>query len=348
MARKPTVSKRVSKTAPKVEQLNEVSVSVQETGSDQAANFGAEYRSRCGGALRANREKQGLSTQDVAGRLRLSVKQIEAMEADNFAALPEATIVKGFIRNYAKLLKINAEPLLDAYHVIVPERSPQSFTLRPSANMKVTTQEKPSIKRYILTGSLAVLGLCTWLFYQGYIQKPNPVTPSADLSQHFEDTPSEVALPAAEQTPGEVVTQLELPESQAAESSAPASEASPVDTNSAPATQAGVDATTQSAEPQAAPPQDVTTQAIAPIATDSGKSKLEFNATQETWISVVDTSGNEIYNRTLFAGNREVIEAKPPLNITVGNALGTTLSVNNKPIDLAPHTRTNVAHVKVD
>ena len=83
-------------------------------------------------------------------------------------------------------------------------------------------------------------------------------------------------------------------------------------------------------------------------AVSNGKSKLEFNATQETWISVVDATGREVYSRILFAGNREIIEAKPPLNITVGNALGTTLSVNGRAVELAPHTRTNVAHVKID
>ena len=77
-------------------------------------------------------------------------------------------------------------------------------------------------------------------------------------------------------------------------------------------------------------------------------SKLEFAASQETWVSVTDASGKEIYSKTLFEGNRESIQAKSPVNITVGNSLGTTLSVNGKPIDLAPHTRVNVAHIKIN
>ena len=80
----------------------------------------------------------------------------------------------------------------------------------------------------------------------------------------------------------------------------------------------------------------------------AGMSKLEFAATQETWVSVTDANGREIYSKTLFEGNRESIEVKLPANITVGNSLGTSLSVNGKAVDLAPYTRVNVAHIKVN
>ncbi len=70
--------------------------------------------SPCGGALRAAREKQKLSVQDIASQLRLGVRQVEALEADRYDKLPEPSIVRGFIRNYAKLLKIDAAPIIEA------------------------------------------------------------------------------------------------------------------------------------------------------------------------------------------------------------------------------------------
>ena len=308
---------------------------------DNQTNFGAEYRSRCGGALRAAREKQGLTTQEIASRLRLSSKQIEALEADNFAILPEATIVKGFIRNYAKQLKIDAEPLLDAYNVIVPGKAPQSFTLHPSAGMKVTEYQKPNAWRFALLTLLAALGLGTWLFYQNYVQKPNPIKPTAELGQPGStETLPEVALPAAERPAGEVVTQLNLPNNTVEMPAA----ATPAPTPPVPSVAALPPLAPQ--PPATLPP--ATQAAPSQFESSIGMSKLEFNASQETWVSVTDASGKEIYNKTLFAGNREVIEGKSPLNVTVGNALGATLTVNGKPVDMAPHTRTNVAHVKVD
>jgi cytoskeleton protein RodZ len=364
MARKP---KQTQSSNNENVEISSASQSSQELTSDaeaSLASYEAEYRSRCGGALRASREKLGLTTQEIASRLRLSNKQIEALEADNFAALPEATIVKGFIRNYAKILKVSAEPLLDAYNVIVPDKTPQSFTLQPSANMKVTEYEKPNAMRYVLLGLLLLLGFGAWLFYQNYVQKPSPVTPSAELVSKAEEPLPEVALPAAERTNDETVAQLELPAAGASTAETPttvAPENAPADpvattpqaietVNSpiAPQPPVATAAPSASAASQAVPIEKELSHAAPSQAVSSNKSKLEFNATQETWVSVVDATGKEIYNRILFAGNREIIEASPPLNVTIGNALGTTLDVNGRAVELAPHTRTNVAHVKVD
>ncbi len=321
--------------------------------------LGVEQRSRCGGALRSTREKLGLTTQEIASRLRLSYKQIEALEADNFAVLPEATIVKGFIRNYAKQLKIDAEPLLDAYNVIVPSKAPQSFTLHPSVDMKVTEYQKPNVLRNALLGILVVLGVGTWLFYQNYVQKPSPVKPTAELVQSGPPEPlPEAALPAAERSADQTTTQLTLPAPAGVTSSvdAPAAQPAAVQVPTMPAATAPV----TSPVVNSLPPTSLSTNPLAPSQLDksmsepsptepaAGMSKLEFAATQETWVSVTDASGKEIYSKTLFEGNRESIVAKPPVNVTVGNSIGTTLSVNGKSVDLAPHTRTNVAHVKVD
>ena len=79
-----------------------------------------------------------------------------------------------------------------------------------------------------------------------------------------------------------------------------------------------------------------------------GTRRLEFNATQETWLSVVNQSGNEVYNKILYAGNRDVVNILKPLEVVVGNAHGATLIVDGKSVDLAPYTRANVARVRLN
>ena len=139
----------------------------------------------------------------------------------------------------------------------------------------------------------------------------------------------EAALPAAERESGlQTSTELTLP---APVADANVSNAAPVATI-LPAPVAPV-------EPAVLVP-------IAPI--PNGMAKLEFNATQETWVKVVDASGREIYNKIIFAGSRESIDVTPPVNVTVGNAGATNLSMNGKPVDLAPHSRQNVAHIKLE
>ncbi len=312
----------------------------QETATDTQAS---EYRSRCGGTLRTHREKQGLSIQTVASRLRLSVKQIEALEADNFEALPEATIARGFIRNYAKLLEINVEPLLDAYNVLVPSKAPHSFTVQPAPYANNRQYKKPDMKRWVPFLAAGLLALGVWLLYQSYIQKPSPVAPTASQLPAPEALP-QAALPAGERQSDaqNATTEIALP---------PATATAPV-TDAAIATPpAAVDAPSVAVpEPAPAPVAQETAQsppAIAP-ATASKLSRLEFSATQETWVSVTDASGKEIYNKTLFAGNRDTLEAAPPLNVVVGNANGTSLNINGVGTNLGPHTKVNVARIKVE
>lgn len=319
--------------------------------------FDAHSRSRCGGALRTARENQGLSIQDIASRLRLSPKQIEAIEADNFAALPEPTIVRGFIRNYAKQLKINAEPLLDAYNVIVPSADPHALIVKPSANMKMTSYKKPNTGRNLLLGLLALAGLGAWLFYQNYVEKPSPTAPSAGL-ESVEPLP-EAALPAAERAPElQASTELTLPSADATALSSNAA-APPVATavenpaDASPNVAQSINALPSTAPASATVPPAIQPSVIVPpetpiVATQSGAAKLEFSANQETWVNVVDANGREIYSRTIFAGSRESIDVKPPVNVTVGNAGATSMSFNGKSVELAPHSRNNVAHIKLE
>jgi cytoskeleton protein RodZ len=321
------------------------------TQTEAQIDFSSQSRSRCGGALRAEREKQTLSIQDVANKLRLSPKQIEALEADNFAGLPEPTIVRGFIRNYAKQLKINAEPLLDAYSVIVPSNTPYELTVKPTSNMHVSSKDKPKVSSYIFAGLAGLLALGVWLFYQNYIAKPNPTVPSASTSK-VEPLP-EPALPAAERSPElQASTELMLPAADGA--ALPAAAAltpatlpaaignapvtAPVDTNST------ISNTLAPSIPAVAAPLADSTSVI----TNTGQAKLEINASQETWVSVTDADGKQIYDKIIFAGSRESVEAKPPLNVVVGNAGGASLNLNGKAVDLGPHTRNNVARIKLE
>lgn len=327
--------------------MQDAKITVNE--ADQATDNAAYTRSRCGGALRLAREAQSLSIQDVASKLRLGPKQIEAIEADHFAKLPEPTIVRGFIRNYAKLLKINAEPLLDAYLVLVPSSTQHALTVKPTTKMQVTSGDKPKPSSYVWAVLTVLLALGIWLFYQNFIQKPSPTLPSPGVeslnSESLESLP-EPALPAAERAPeSQPSIELTLP---------PATDIAP-SSSSVDATAVSADITTPAAEvpnptpPVAAPVVSSPTATIpAPVPTLAGMTKLEFNATQETWVSVIDASGRQIYSKTIFAGSRESIDVTPPVNVTVGNAGATSLNMNGKAINLAPHSRNNVAHIKLE
>ena len=66
-----------------------------------------------GRTLRVARERLGLSVMEVANLLKFAPRKIEALEADEFQHLQGATFLRGFVRGYAKILQLDAQPLLE-------------------------------------------------------------------------------------------------------------------------------------------------------------------------------------------------------------------------------------------
>lgn len=298
-------------------------------------------RLECGAKLRSTRIEQDLSTQAVAKQLRLSNKQIDALEQDDFAALPEPTIVKGFIRNYAKLLKIPADAMLAAYAEMTPDAVPYAVGINSGINMKITEKAKSGSSRYLLLALLFLLGLGAWFFYQSYIQKPDLANTIADISD---------GLPTLDLPMPEPELEAALPEAPAVSPAASVAESDSAQVTASSETVSAETSTAASTSEESVVATQVSEQLVDEKETPAvaGKTRLEFNAKQETWLNVTNQSGEEVYNKILYAGNRDVIDVAQPLEIVVGNAHGATLVVDGKPIDLAPYTRTNVARVRLN
>lgn len=156
-----------------------------------------------GEALAAARKAKKLTQQDVSNNLRLSVKQITDIENNEFSALPQP-MIRGFIRNYARLLELDAEPLLESYRARVPDKAPKSVSVQSSMYEVVSGKESQPWLKYILGSILILLFLLSWVLYIDYM--PKPVKPAAEkptetvvsAPQPTEIALPEVALPAAE------------------------------------------------------------------------------------------------------------------------------------------------------
>lgn len=68
-----------------------------------------------GDALRAAREQQGRSLEEVAGNVRARVDQLRALEEERFGSFGGDVYAKGFLKNYAAELGLDPQPLLDTY-----------------------------------------------------------------------------------------------------------------------------------------------------------------------------------------------------------------------------------------
>ena len=64
--------------------------------------------------LAAAREARGMSQMDISQRIKLQVRQVNALEEGQWDALPGRSFVRGALRSYGKLLDVDVTALLDS------------------------------------------------------------------------------------------------------------------------------------------------------------------------------------------------------------------------------------------
>ena len=94
--------------------------------SEAATNGQTSAPGGAGAALLVERRRQGLSLGDISRQLKLSVRQVEALERDDYSGFTGPVFVHGFIRNYAKLLNLDPGPLIRAADQVLNPPAPAS------------------------------------------------------------------------------------------------------------------------------------------------------------------------------------------------------------------------------
>ena len=120
-----------------------------------------------GAYLRQTREAQGLTLGEVAGALKFSTRQIEALERDDYDQLKGKTFLRGFIRAYARMLKVQPENVLALLDVQETAALPAPEQIVPPVNMG-ETDPTPFYRRYtrqmLMIAALVLLGFAIiWL-----------------------------------------------------------------------------------------------------------------------------------------------------------------------------------------
>ncbi len=107
--------------------------------ASKAEGFGFQFKQQ--------RDEQQLSVDDVARSLHLEKKIIIALEGEDYTQLPTATFVCGYIRNYSKLLNLQADPLI-AYYKQETSQDDFQTKLRTTGNTK--TSKKLPILAFLM------------------------------------------------------------------------------------------------------------------------------------------------------------------------------------------------------
>jgi cytoskeleton protein RodZ len=86
----------------------------------------------------------------------------------------------------------------------------------------------------------------------------------------------------------------------------------------------------------------------APPAPAPGAAEIKLGFDGESWVEIRDATGAVIFSRLNPAGAEQAVSGEPPLDIVIGNAGSVRLTYRGKPVDLAPHTRVDVARVRLE
>jgi cytoskeleton protein RodZ len=287
---------------------------------------------KAGAYLRSEREKSRLSVQQVADKLYLDVNLIKTLEADNYEQLPPSIFVRGYIRNYAKLLGISAEPPLAAYEqsgqkknstpAITPQLAPKKQTSSNDLPFKLLTAI--ILIGLIVLGGLGGLG-GLWQYYRTSTSESQEVTnvPDGPAWENFQPLETQPTYP-----PATVATN-------------PASSNVPQSSDEISAVEVATTTPEEMAETPAETTEPTATTTASPAATseEPQPKNLQIHFKQNVWVRVTDSKGKVFYNQTGKGGEVfSIQDGVPPFYLNVGNE-GLQIEYQGKTTNISDYPR---------
>ena len=259
-----------------------------------------------GADLKAERERQGLTIQDIERETSIRAAYIQALEQGDYNALPNEVYVKGFIRSYAGFLHMDTEKLVQEYREAIhgadvgpiQKANPETTSLvNESAPFSSGSDfrervEKSSKKQMIFMAVATVVIAFVGSIYYFFGDDPNAEKPAQTAQQNVAQQPQTQAQnPASGQNP-----------------------------------QAQNSASTQNGQPAAQQP----VQTIGNTANASaGQADVTAKFTGRCWIQAI-ADGKVIYEGTVEANQTLRWTGKKEVIVTAGNAGAIDVTYNGQ------------------
>ena len=293
-----------------------------------------------GALLRDAREAAGLHIAALAVALKVPVAKLEALEADNFSALPDMVFVRALASSVCRTLKIDPQAVL----ALLPQgEGPRLSAGDVGLNAPVKGfAGRSSAAPFKGAGSRSFVWAVGLLLIGAALMMFLPRGLDADLSALLKqpETTTKIPMPT-----GNVAQEISV--AVGAEQRVPAP---------APAAAAGVGVELPAGEsikpagiashPIVLPSVEASAPSSAPAA-DAPSGVLAFKARSESWIQVRDAAGALVLQRNLAPNELVSVSGVLPLAVVIGRADATEVFVRGKPYDIGPVSRENVARFEV-
>ena len=286
-----------------------------------------------GEILKEAREKLGISQKDIAAQLNLKLEILDAVERNDNEKLPASTYVRGYIRSYAKIVKLDGDVLISLYEndatgppEIIPDIKDHSQASSADKPVKAVT--------YFITFALALL-LIAWLQSNYVIDKKVPVYEKA-----ADNTPGKYSENSA--PPYRGLKQEKQESIQQPQLSSPASGLSIETRGNSDDISENVIDNPESTNPLTTNSEmnDAGIVNNAEEETDTlpnPEDTIYFKLNQDSWIEVYDSGHNILYKNLAKSGEELTFSGIGPFSVLLGYAPGVEVKFNGEPFDPGPY-----------
>ena len=339
-----------------------------------------------GAALAAARQKKGWTIEQAASLVKLAPRQIMAIEADNYAALPGLAVARGFVRSYAKVLGLDVHAVTASLpqesavqqrdHIVPQHQLSTPFSEGPLPAMMMSTRGNSSALPIV--AGVVVVALLAGAAAVRWTELGANVPQLAFLKSHHEEAAaaSGTSPDAQNVQSAETASSTETPVNARVETitsappEEPAKPAAPVAEAPAPLAQTPVAAKpepVQAATPAASQPASTPAPASAPASAASAapaqmasttvpsglnivnsKDLLRLTFREDSWVEIRRADKSTVISRLLKAGTTETFDVSDATTLIIGNAAGVDASLRGQPLDLKTPGGSNVARLNLN
>jgi cytoskeleton protein RodZ len=290
-----------------------------------------------GSRLAKARTAANMTVEEVATNLNLTLGVVRALERDATDELPPPVFVRGYLKNYARLVGLRGDDLVTQYEGARAPDIPLELRPRPAA---ATQQIRRGLSfRAVLLAMVvvaaALVGL--WWFQGGQFAV-------GDLTRALQPAPAPVPAPL----PAESFPMPASPE-RAADPATPTELAGAMSGDDAPAAaapEAGSDpaagaAATATPAPEAAAP------AIPPPPPTTAR-QLQLRLSDDAWVEIIDNDGQRLVFDMLRAGSTRQVAGEPPFLVLLGKAGAVAVELEGRAVNHAAFERKGIARFVLD
>ncbi len=323
-----------------------------------------------GERLRAARLSMGLDLSKIASELHLTARVVESLEADDYREVGARVFVRGYLRNYARIVDMPVESILRQFDEKWPDEDTPHAVLRESPTLPVDggpSRGLAGAMAWLLILGSIVLFLMWWRGYldelvptqilggdvndigvadtpepfggDGALSLPQPAAADAGSPSSLETAAGDAIAPQPQtgDTADPVATIVDV-QAEPGTSAATTSDGAPG--SPAPSASNGTDAAAGLADATAIGDNG------APVVGQDQQVVMTFSA--PCWVDVRDSKGEFKLIGEMPKGTRRVLGGTPPYRLVLGNVGAVSIEVGGEPFDVMRHANGSVARFTLD